>query len=50
LLGVLTFLNRLQGELAIASAVEKNFCLAGSAISVLAGMIFLTAACIYWRR
>ena len=30
LLGILSFLNRLQGELAIASAVENNFCVAGS--------------------
>jgi hypothetical protein len=50
LLGVLSFLNRLQGDLAIASAVEKSFCFAGSALSVLAGMIFLAAACLYWRR
>ncbi len=50
LLGILSFLNRLQGELAIASAVENNFCVAGSAVSVLAGMVFLAAACIYWRQ
>jgi hypothetical protein len=50
LLGVLTFLHRWQEELVIASAVEKSYCLAGSAVSVLAGMIFFAAACIYWRR
>jgi hypothetical protein len=50
LLGILSFLNRLQGELAIASTVENNFCVAGSAVSVLAGMVFLAAACIYWRQ
>jgi hypothetical protein len=50
LLGVLSFINRLQGELAIASAVEQNFCVAGSAVSVLAGATFLIAACLYWRR
>jgi hypothetical protein len=49
LLGVLSFLNRLQGELAIASAVEQNCCLAGSAVSVFAGSVFLVAACLYWR-
>ena len=47
-LGILFFLNRLQGGLAIASAVENNFCIAGSVVSVLAGMVFLVAACIYW--
>jgi hypothetical protein len=50
LLGILSFLNRLQGGLAIASTVENNFCVAGSALSVLAGMIFLAAVCIYWRQ
>ena len=50
LLGILSFLNRLQGELAMTSAVENNFCVAGSVVSVLAGMLFLTAACIYWRQ
>jgi hypothetical protein len=50
LLGVLSFINRLQGELAIASVVEQNFCLAGSVVSVLAGATFLIVACLYWRR
>ena len=50
LLGVLSFLNRLQGELAIESVVEQNCCIAGSAVSVFAGSVFLIAACVYWRR
>jgi hypothetical protein len=50
LLGVLSFLNRLHGELAIASVVEQNCCVAGSAVSVFAGSVFLIAACVYWRR
>jgi hypothetical protein len=50
LLGVLSFLNRLQGELAIAPMVEQNCCVAGSAVSVFAGSVFLIAACLYWRR
>jgi hypothetical protein len=50
LLGILSFINRLQGELAVASTVEQNFCVAGSAVSVVAGAIFLVAAYIYWRR
>jgi hypothetical protein len=49
-LGVLSFISRHQGELAIASGAEQNCCVAGSAASVLAGAIFLVAACIYWRR
>jgi hypothetical protein len=50
LLGVLSFLNRLHGELAIAPIVEQNCCVAGSAVSVFAGSVFLIAACFYWRR
>jgi|SRR5208282_3362553 len=50
LLGILSFMNRLQGELAVGSALEKNCCVAGSLVSVLAGAIFLVAACIYWSR
>jgi hypothetical protein len=50
LLGALSFLNRLHGELAAASGVEQNCCVAGSAVSVFAGSIFLIAACVYWRR
>ena len=50
LLGILSFMNRLQGEFAVGSALEKNCCFAGSAASVLAGAIFLVAACIYWSR
>jgi hypothetical protein len=50
LLGILSFMNRLQGQLAIGSAFEKNCCVAGSAVSVLAGAIFFVAACIYWSR
>jgi hypothetical protein len=50
LLGIMSFISRQQGELAIASGVEQNCCVAGSAASVLAGAIFLGAACIYWRR
>jgi hypothetical protein len=50
LLGVFSFLNRLQGELAIMSAVEQNCCVAGSAASVFTGSVFFLAACMYWRR
>lgn len=50
LLGILSFIQRPQGELAMASALEKSCVVAGSAVSVLAGAIFLFAACIYWNR
>ena len=50
LLGILSFMNRLQGELAMGSALEKNCCVAGSALSMLAGAVFFVAACIYWSR
>jgi hypothetical protein len=49
-LGILSFLHRARGELAIASDLEENCRVAGSAVSVLAGAIFLVAACIYWSR
>jgi hypothetical protein len=50
LLGVLSFLNRWQGELAASSTVEQSYCIAGSAVSVVAGSVFLIAAFVYWRR
>jgi hypothetical protein len=50
LLGILSFLNRTQGESAIGSELEDNCCVAGSSASVLAGAIFLVAAWIYWSR
>jgi hypothetical protein len=50
LLGILSFMNRLQGELATGSALEKNCCVAGGAGSLLTGAIFLVAAGIYWSR
>ncbi|MBV9644559.1 MAG: hypothetical protein JO334_13395 [Verrucomicrobia bacterium] len=48
-LGIVPFVQRMQGESAIASALEQNCCIAGSFASLLAGTIFLIAACIYWR-
>ena len=50
LLGILSFVNRPQGELVMASALEKSCVVLGSAVSVLAGAVFLFAACIYWNR
>ena len=41
LLGILSFRNRLQGELATGSALEKNCCLAGGAGSLWQGRYFL---------
>ena len=50
LLGILSFMHRLQGELALGSSFEKNCSVAGSALSVVAGAIFFVVACIYWSR
>ena len=50
LLGILSFLNRWHRELAIESAMEQSCCVAGSAVSVFAGSVFLVAACLYWKR
>lgn len=50
LLGILSYLNRLQGDMAVAPGLEGDCCVAGSAISVLAGAIFFIAACFYWSR
>jgi len=50
LLGILSFVNRLQGDLAMGSALERHCCVAGSAASVLAGAIFFVSAGMYWRR
>jgi hypothetical protein len=49
LLGILSLINGPQGELAMAPALEKGCVVAGSAVSVLAGAIFLFAACMYWK-
>ena len=49
LLGILSFFNSLQGELAFASAADQKYCVAGGAVSVLTGAIFLVAACLYGR-
>ena len=50
LLGLLSLINRPKGGMAIFSDLENGFCVAGSVVSILAGAIFLVAACIYWRR
>jgi hypothetical protein len=50
LLGILSFTKALQGESAMASALGKSCVVAGSAVSLLAGAIFLFVACIYWSR
>ncbi|MBV8141117.1 MAG: hypothetical protein JOZ60_03635 [Verrucomicrobia bacterium] len=48
-LGILSFINREQGEPAISSALEHSCCFAGSAASLFAGAVFLVAACLHWR-
>jgi uncharacterized membrane protein (DUF485 family) len=50
LLGILSFTKALQGDSAMASALGKSCVVAGSAVSLLAGAIFLFVACIYWSR
>ena len=49
-LGILSYVNRLQGDLAVAPGLEGDCCVAGSAVSVLAGATFFIAACFYWSR
>jgi hypothetical protein len=48
LLGILSYIHRLQGELGMESAVDQNCCVAGSVGSLFAGAVFL-AACLCWR-
>ena len=50
LLGLLAMINRRQGEMAGATALENNYCIIGSIISIFAGAIFLIAGWAYWIR
>jgi hypothetical protein len=50
LLGSLSFFSRAHGNLSIVSDFENNFRWLGSGVSIFAGLIFLAAACAYWRR
>jgi hypothetical protein len=50
LLGILTLANRRPENLPGPTAFEKDFCLTGSIISILAGGLFLLAGCLYWTR
>jgi hypothetical protein len=49
-LGALSFFIRAPGNLPIVSHLENNFRWLGSGVSIFAGLIFLAAACVYWRR
>ena len=50
LLGILSFINRPEGDSAMATSLANNGCVAGSLVSVLAGSVFLIAACSSWSR
>jgi hypothetical protein len=50
LLEILSFINRPEGDSAIATALANNCCVVGSLVSMLAGSVFLIAACISWGR
>ena len=50
LLGILSYINRPEGDSAIAGALGDRCCVVGSLVSVLAGSIFLIAACLSWSR
>jgi polyferredoxin len=49
-LGLLSFVNKPQADLATVPCVESASSIAGSAASLLAGTTFLVASCVYWRR
>jgi hypothetical protein len=50
LLGALSFISRAQGNVVMVSDLENNCCWLGGGVSIFAGVIFLVAACAYWRR
>ena len=49
-LGLLSFVNKPQADLATVSCVDSASSIAGSAASLLAGTTFLVASCVFWRR
>ena len=50
LLGILSFINRPEVDSAMAASLANNGCVAGSLVSMLAGSVFLIAACSSWSR
>ena len=50
LLGCLSLISRAQKSRAFDSELESDCCGLGSVISIVAGLIFLATACVYWRR
>jgi hypothetical protein len=49
-LGCLSLVSRAQKSWAFGSELESDCCCLGSVVSIIAGMIFLATACVYWRR
>jgi hypothetical protein len=49
-LGLLSFFNKPDADLANVSYVDTAYRIAGSSASLLVGTIFLVASCVYWRR
>ena len=50
LLGALTLIYRAQGNWELGPDLENDYCCLGSGASIFAGLIFLAAACAYWKR
>jgi hypothetical protein len=49
-LGALTLIYRAQGNWPVGPDLENDYYCLGSAASFFAGLIFLAAACTYWKR
>ena len=50
LLGALTLIYRAQGNWVVGPDLENDYCCPRSGASIFAGLIFLAAACAYWKR
>jgi hypothetical protein len=50
LLGALSLIGHAQERWAAGSNLENDYCRLGGSFSIFAGIIFLGAAWVYWRR
>jgi hypothetical protein len=50
LLGLLSLTSRRDEDLVRATVLENACCVTGDVISIVAGTIFLLAACLYWSK
>jgi hypothetical protein len=50
LLGLLSLTSRRDEDLVRATVLENTCCVTGDVISIVAGSIFLLAACLYWSK